>query len=292
MNKAILILNPSASQGKTILEKEKIEAELRKSDIDYQMHISKSAQDIEQTTKKYIDLGYKNFIGVGGDGTLHYMAQYLAGTDCNLGIISTGSGNDIIKTLEIKQKLEENIKIIKQGKTRRIDLGLYNNKQYYIGIAGCGFDSEVTRYANETKLPLKGKLRYSFSVYKTLITYRPKIFKLRYDEVKRNINIMMMVVSNLKYYGGGMKITPNADAFDSQLDVCIIKAMPKMTLIKFFPKVYNGTHLDIPYVETFKISEIDISCDYSLNVYGDGEYLGKLPANFKIMPGMLNLFVP
>ncbi|MCE5329956.1 diacylglycerol kinase family lipid kinase [bacterium] len=292
MNNTILILNPVAAQGKTILEKEKIEAELKKNNISYQIHISKSAQDIEETTKKYINLGYKNFIGAGGDGTLHYIAKNLAGTDCNLGIIPMGSGNDIIKTLGIKQKLEENIRIIKQGRTCRIDLGLYNNKEYYIGVAGCGFDSEVTRFANETKLPLKGKSRYSFAVYKTLITYKPKVFKLQYGEIERNINIMMMVVSNLKYYGGGMKITPDADAIDGKFDICIIKAMPKMTFIKCFPKVYEGTHLDIPYVETFKINEINISCDYKLNVYGDGEYIGKLPANFKIISGMLNLFIP
>ena len=292
MHNTIVILNPAASQGKTALEKEKIESELDKNNINYQIYISKSAQDIEETTRNYVNLGYKNFIGVGGDGTMHYIAKNLAGTDCNLGIIPTGSGNDIIKTLGIEQRLEENIRIIKQGKISRIDLGLYNDKEYYIGVAGSGFDSEVTRFTNNTRLPLKGKSRYNFAVYKTLITYRPKIFKLQYDGNERNINIMMMVVSNLKYYGGGMKISPDADAFDGKFDICIIKAMPKITFIKSFPKVYEGTHLDIPYVEVFKTNQISISCDYKLDVYGDGEYMGKLPANFKIAPSMLNLFMP
>ncbi|MHB1334364.1 MAG: diacylglycerol/lipid kinase family protein [Candidatus Humimicrobiaceae bacterium] len=291
MNNTIIILNPSAAQGKTILYKEKIEAELKKNNIESEFYISKSAEDIKEATLKYINLGYKNFIGVGGDGTMHYIAQNLAGTNCNLGIIPTGSGNDIIKTLNINHDLTENIRIIKQGKICRIDLGLYNNKIYYIGVAGSGFDSEATRFANETILPLKGKARYNFAAYKTLLTYKPKIFKLKYDGIERNINIMMMVVANLKYYGGGMKIAPGADAFNNIFDICVIKKMSKFLFAKSIPKVYEGTHLELPTVETFSTREIDIECESKLDVYGDGEYLGKLPANFKIAPKMLNIFM-
>ncbi|MHB1347540.1 MAG: diacylglycerol/lipid kinase family protein [Candidatus Humimicrobiaceae bacterium] len=291
MKNTVVILNPSAAQGKTILEKDKIEAELKRNNIEYEFYISKNAEDIKLCTLKYIELGYKNFIGVGGDGTMHYIAQNLAGTDCNLGIVSSGSGNDIIKTLNISRDIAENIRVIKQGHTRRIDLGLYNNMIYYIGVANSGFDSEANRFANETKLPLKGKALYNLAAYKTLLTYKSKIFSLKYDGLERNIDIMMMVVANLKYYGGGMKIAPGADPFDDMLDVCIIKKMSKFSFAKSIPKVYEGSHLELSTVETLRTKEIDISCLSKLDVYGDGEYLGKLPANFKIVPKMLNVFM-
>ncbi len=292
MNSTLIILNPSAAQGKSILQKDAIEAEFKKNNMDYEFYISKSAKDIEETTLKYVSLGYKNFIGAGGDGTIHYIAQNLAGTDCNLGIIPMGSGNDIIRTLSIKQDLAENIRIIKQGKISRIDLGLFNNKIYYVGIAGSGFDSEANRFANETRLPLRGKALYNFAAYKTLLTYKPRIFNVKYDGIERNIDVMMMAFANLKYFGGGMKIAPGADAFDDILDICVIKKMSKISFARSIPKVYGGTHLELPTVETFRTREIYIECDSKLNVYGDGEYLGILPANFKISPKMLNIFVP
>jgi diacylglycerol kinase (ATP) len=292
MHNTIIILNPSAAQGKTMLEKDRIDAEFKKSNIEHEFYISKSSEDIKETTLKYINLGYKNFIGVGGDGTMHYIAQNLAGTDCNLGIIPTGSGNDIIRTLNINHDLIENIGIIKQGRIRRIDLGLFNNKTYFIGVAGSGFDSEATRFANATRLPLKGKARYNFAAYKTLLTYKHKVFKLNYDGIERNIDVMMMEFANLKYYGGGMKIAPEADAFDNLLDVCVIKKMSKVTFAKSIPKVYEGTHLELPTVEIFRTKEINIECNTKLDVYGDGEYLGRLPATFKVTPKMLNIFMP
>jgi diacylglycerol kinase (ATP) len=293
MNNTVIILNPSAAQGKTILQKDIIEAEFKKHDIEYEFYVSKSAEDIKEVTLKYINLGYKNFIGVGGDGTIHYLAQNLAGTNCNLGIIPTGSGNDIIRTLNIKHDLVENVRIIKQGRISRIDLGIFNNKIYYVGVAGSGFDAEATRFANETRLPLKGKARYNFAAYKTLLTYKPKLFKLKYDGIERNAEVMMMVFANLKYFGGGMKIAPGADPFDSLLDICIIKKMSKISFAKSIPKVYEGTHLALPTVETFRTKEIDIECDSKLDVHGDGEYLGRFPAaKFKTAPKVLNIFMP
>ena len=292
MNNTIIILNPAASQGKAILQKDKVEAEFKKQNIDFEFYISKSAEDIKETVLKYLNLGCKNFIGVGGDGTMHYIAQHLAGTDCNLGIIPTGSGNDIIRTLNIKHDLAENVRIIRNGKTSRIDLGLFNNVIYYIGIAGSGFDSEANRFANETRLPLRGKVLYNFAAYKTLLTYKPKVFKLKYDGVERNVDVMMMAFANLKYFGSGMKIAPGADAYDNILDICIIKKMSKISFAKSIPKVYEGSHIELPTVETFRTREIDIECESKLDVYGDGEYLGRLPAKFKIAPKMLNIFTP
>jgi len=290
--KTIVILNPKASQGKAILMKENILSELSRQGIDFEMHISKSADDIIESSKHYLSLGFKNFLGAGGDGTLHYIAQVIAGTDCNLGIIPIGSGNDIIKTLGISNNIEESIKIIKKGKIKRIDIGFFNDSKYFIGYASSGFDSEVLRFANNTKLPIKGALRYNLSVYKTLITFKPKVFSMEYDGIFRDENMMFSVVSNLKYYGGGMKISPSADPSDGKFDVCLVKAMGKMSFIKAFPKVYAGEHTQIPQVEIFRTQEIKIDCVNKFEIHGDGEYLGVLPAKLKILPGMLNIFIP
>lgn len=292
MNKTILILNPSASRGAAIFQKDKIESALKENKIKSDLYITNSSEDLEKATENFVKEGYVNFIAAGGDGTLHYMIQKLANTDRNLGIIPTGSGNDMIKTFDIKPDIDESIKIIKNNNIKRIDLGLFNKKIYYIGIAGSGFDSEVTRFANETRLPIRGEAKYNFSVYKTLMTFKPKIFEIRYDGISDSLNTMMIVVSNLKYYGGGMKIAPHADPFDAKFDVCIIGAMPLIKFIKSFPSVYAGTHLSIPYVKYFKAEKVEIDCEKKFDVYGDGEYMGKLPAEFEVSPKSLNIFLP
>lgn len=279
--KNFLILNPSSFKGKTLDAKEKVESSFKKYDLDYKIHISKSADDIIETIRLNLDSEFSNFISVGGDGTLHYMANALAKTTKNLGCVPLGSGNDIAASLNIQSDIDSCCRAIKKGEVKRIDLGLINNKYYYMGVAGAGFDSIVTDLANNTKFPIKGPAKYTYAVYRTLITYRPKKFFIKFDGRERELDAMFMVVANLPRYGGGMQIAPNADPEDGILDVCIIKRMSKIHLIKAFPSVFKGEHLSDPYVEYFRVNDFQIDSKYNFSVFADGEYICKLPEHSK-----------
>lgn len=289
--KTLIILNPVSAKGRAIDIREEIESEFKKLKIDYQIHISKSLQDMVNTTRKNLKNGFSNFIGVGGDGTIHYMANILAGTDKNLGVIPTGSGNDIAANLSLPSDVKSCCSIIKKGTTKRLDLGLINDKYYYLCIAGSGFDSQVNDLANNTRLPIKGPAKYSYSVYKTLITFKSKKFFMDYNNNHREIFGMMIAASIMPSYGGGMKITPNADPEDGLFDICIIKRMSKLHFIKVFPKVYEGKHTEDNNVEIFRTNHLKLDSEYQFSVFADGEYICKLPASFRVVPKRLNFIV-
>lgn len=290
--KTFVILNPSAGKGISIDSRDIIESGLRKYSIDYELYVSKNLDDMINATKTGLEKDFQNFIAVGGDGTLHYIANVLAGTDKNIGAIPTGSGNDATATLGITQDVEKCCHTIKNGKIKKIDLGLINDKYYYLCIAGSGFDSQVNYLANNTRMPVKGPLKYSYSVYKTLITFRPKKFFVDYDNNKRELYGMMIAASNMPTYGGGMRITPDANPEDGLFDVCIIKKMTKVHFIKIFPKVYEGKHVDDEHVEIFRTAALKLDSEYPFSVFADGEYICKLPASFKMIPKKLNFIVP
>jgi diacylglycerol kinase (ATP) len=289
--KTLIILNPVSAKGRAMEFRKEIESEFKKLKLDYQIHISKSLQDMMNATKKNLKNGFTNFIGVGGDGTIHYMANILAGTDKNLGVIPTGSGNDIAVNLGLPSDVKSCCRIIKKGATKRLDLGLINDKYYYLCIAGSGFDSQVNDLANNTRLPVKGPAKYSYSVYKTLITFKSKKFFMDYDNNQREIFGMMITASNMPSYGGGMRITPDADPEDGLLDICIIKRMSKLHFVKVFPKVYEGKHIEDSNVEIFRTSHLKLDSEYRFSVFADGEYICKLPAIFKVVPKKLNFIV-
>jgi diacylglycerol kinase (ATP) len=290
--KTLIILNPSAARGRAMEFKSPIESAFKKYGIDYQLHISKSSDDIINVTKDNLGKNFSNFIAVGGDGTIHYMANVLAGTDKKLGTIPTGSGNDIATCLGITPDVEKCCQIIKKGNTKKIDTGLINDRYYYLCIAGSGFDSQVTYLANNTRLPLKSGIKYTYSVYKTLITFKSKKFFINYNYKNREIYGMMITASNMPMYGGGMKVTPDASPEDGLFDVCIIKKMSKMHFIKIFPKVYEGKHINDEKVEIFRTKTLSLDSEYPFSVFADGEYICKLPSTFKMIPKNLNFIVP
>ncbi|MCL5070327.1 MAG: diacylglycerol kinase family lipid kinase [Actinobacteria bacterium] len=283
----LIILNPSSLKGKVLKVKSDVESAFKKNGLDYEIHISKSSKDIISTVKANLNI-FSNFISLGGDGTLHHMANALAGTEKNLGCIPMGSGNDIAKNLNLPFDLDSCCLAIKNCRVKRIDLGLINNSYYYLGVSGAGFDSVVTDLANNTKFPIKGPAKYKYAVYRTLLTYRSKKFFIKFNDNERTIDAMFLVAANMPMYGGGMKIAPEADPTDGILDICIIKRMNKVHFIKAFPTVFQGRHLSDPFVEYFKVSSIEIDSEYNFSVFADGEYICKLPARYEVIPKALN----
>lgn len=290
--KTLIFINPASAGGKAFASRDEITSELDNLGVDHTIHITNSLNDLVKTAKSKLDSDFSNFIAVGGDGTLHYMVNALAGSNKNLGIIPMGSGNDIAVNLGIPTDIKKCCRIIKEQKIKRLDLGLINDSSYYLCIAGSGFDSEVNDLANNTKYPIKGPSKYTYSVYKTLITFKSKEFTVTYNGNKRKINGMMIASANLPSYGGGMKITPDASPTDGLLDICIIKRMSKIHFIKVFPKVFEGKHTDDPKVEIFRTKEMKLESNYDFSVFADGEYICKLPAVFKIAQQKLNFLVP
>jgi diacylglycerol kinase (ATP) len=289
--KNLIILNPSSFKGKALAVRNEVESALKNHGLEYDIHISKSSEDIISAVKTNLNI-FSNFISLGGDGTLHYIANALAGTEKNLGCIPMGSGNDIAKNLNLPFNLDDCCTVIKNCRIERIDLGLINNKYYYAGVSGAGFDSIVTDLANNSKFPIKGPTKYTYAVYRTLLTYKSKKFFIKFNGKERTIDVMFMVVGNMSMYGGGMKIAPEADPTDGILDVCIINRMNKIHFIKTFPTVFQGKHLSDPLVEYFKVSSIEIDSEYNFSVFADGEYICKLPARYEVIPKALNVIVP
>ena len=289
--KTFIMLNPSSSKGKTAELQDKIKSVFKKLDMDYHMHITKSSKDLVDAARKSLNGNYLKYIAVGGDGTIHDLVNALAGTGKNIGVIPAGSGNDIANNLGLPADIESCARIIQKGSIKKFDLGLIDNKYYYLCIAGSGFDSQVTDLANNTKLPIHGPTRYNYSVYKTLITFRSRKFHFSYDGNDREISGMMVAASNLQSYGGGMRITPNADPQDGLFDICIIKRMTKLHFVKIFPKVYEGKHIMDPHVEIFRTSAFKLDSEFKFSVFADGEYICKLPATFKIVPKKLNFII-
>ena len=290
--KTLIFINPTSAGGKAIASREEISSELDRLGVEHDIHITKSLEDLVYTTKKGLDSDYSNFIAVGGDGTLHHMVNALAGSNKNLGIIPMGSGNDIAINLGIPDDIKKCCRIIKQENIGKLDLGLINDKHYYLCIAGSGFDSEVNDLANNTRYPIKGPSKYTYSVYKTLLTFQSKEFTVTSNDDGRNIYGMMIACANLPSYGGGMKIAPDASPSDGLFDICIIKRMSKLHFIKVFPKVFEGKHTDDPNVEIFRTKEMKLESNYDFSVFADGEYICKLPAVFKVAPRKLNFLMP
>jgi len=264
---------------------------LRREGIEIDAQESRDAQHLLGLARQAAGEKPDAIVSLGGDGTHHYVINGIIGSGIPLGIIPCGSGNDLAKGLGIPTQARAAAELLRAGNTRRVDLGQVGNTVYGC-IAGAGFDSVVTRYANERVRRLRGSWAYAWSVLRCFENYRPEPLKIVSDTQKYSGEVSFAVVGNNVSYGGGLHLTPRAKLDDGLLDVCIVPYMGKLELLRWMPRAYRGQHLKHPRIIYFQARKVALSSTSRLELFGDGEFMQELPATIQVVPRALPVIVP
>jgi diacylglycerol kinase (ATP) len=139
---------------------------------------------------------------------------------------------------------------------------------------------------------LSGTGVYVFALLRTLTDFRPISARITYDSGTFNGPIMFAVAGNTDRYGGGMRITPRASLEDGLLDLCIVKEVSRIGLLRAFPRVFSGSHLDHPAVFYTQTKTVTIESSEPAEVFADGEYIQSVPAKIEVEPLALEVIVP
>jgi diacylglycerol kinase (ATP) len=299
MSRTLVLINPTSGRGLT----QRLLPQIRQylAPLAAEFRESRSAADLVAWAAQAVYQDYQTVVAVGGDGTIHYVltglaqAQQTHPNNTALGIIPLGRGNDIARTLQIPTNLAQACATLCQGKVQLADLAA-TNQNYYLGVAGVGFDAIATRLANETSLHsnyLPATFIYTYAVLRVLSTYRPQHLTIEHDQGTFTGMVMLVAISNGQFYGGGMRITPRAQVNDGLLDICIVKAVSKTKLLWSFPQVFLGSHTQHPYVEYIQTREVRVTATTApLELFGDGEYLENTPFVVTAQPARLRVIIP
>jgi diacylglycerol kinase (ATP) len=247
----------------------------------------------------------------GGDGTVHRHLSQLVRLGLPVLVVPAGSGNDFASSLGLR-RVRDSLAAWKQfcgNRTsfREIDLGVVSpitgpseapsmhGPRYFCCVAGVGLDGEVSRRANQLPRWLRGNGGYVLSLAPTIFTFAPFPLKILTSvdngdwATRSNRTTLLAAFANTPFYGGGMKIAPEARMDDGLLDVCVVGAVAPLRLFRLFPTVYSGRHLKIPEVEYFHASRLRVETEAPMDVYADGEYVCRTPVEVGIQSGALRV---
>jgi len=242
---------------------------------------------------------------LGGDGTIHRHLGSLVRLGLPVLVVPTGSGNDFARALRLRI-LRDSLRVwqnFESGKTqpRTLDVGVIRRtaspeiERYFCCVAGCGLDSLTARRANQMPRWLRGHGGYVLALLPALFdlpAYPMRITRWtgsnEHHEEKPQLTLLA-AFANTQFYGDGMRIAPKADPCDGQLDVCRIWTMNPFKLFCMFPTVYFGRHLLSPKVEYSKATRVRVETETPLDIYADGEFVCKTPAEISIAAGALRV---
>lgn len=290
------IVNKVSGNGKGYKTWKKIEKILEKKQVNYEVFFSERPKHATEIARNLVqDKRTKIVVAVGGDGTIHDVANGLAGSAVPLGCIPAGSGNDFARGLQISIDYEEALEKILTGEQRKIDIATIGG-QCCMTVVGIGFDGQVAKTTNESMYKKwlnwlgLGSLTYVFSLVEVMRCYKPVTIMLHIDGKKQEFtNVWLIAVANCPYYGGGMKICPDARCDDGLLDLCIVHDISKWELLRVFPRVYKGKHILHPSVTMLKGKHVEVLPESPLLIHGDGEVIGETPITVSVEQNFLHI---
>lgn len=277
---AMLIANPVSGGGSGTSLSEQAMALLGKRKVAVDLRYTESAGDAERRARDAVADGADLIMALGGDGTIRDAAVGLGDSGVPLAILPAGTGNDLIRTLNLPASLDAAIDIALYGQDRHLDLWLWNDRPF-INVAGFGIDAATAAVVNVKLFYLRGALAYLVGLFMTLPHYEPQPITLRWQRGEESSEwtgrTWLCAFANGKYYGGGMKIAPDAEPDDGLLDVVIVEDVSKRELIGQLPGLFSGKHVNHPRVRTFRADRIEIEAPRHV-VSLDGELYDGPPA--------------
>lgn len=275
--KYLFIANPVAGRGKTKQLLTEVKNYLSSADINFKLVETSKPGDINQILKNEKD-EFDRIIVIGGDGTMHELINSEDIQNKILGVLPTGSGNDFAFTLGLRKNIKKDLETVLNKKTMSLDIGHaevteFSGRKFsflFANSLGIGFDAEVADSVKKIKF-IRGLFLYLLGVFTTLKNYQYRIINITTNELNLRDKFFMISIGNGQTAGGGFRLTPLANPVDGLLDVCLVKKISKLKVLRILPLAIFGKHIKNKSVMYFKTDSLYIESNNPIFIHADGE---------------------
>lgn len=298
----LLIANPTAGRtGASTLRR--LVAALRDHGVAAEVATTEGRGHAQHLAEEAASGGRRFVVAVGGDGTVNEVVNGLVdpvsgqprGADLVLGVVGTGSGCDLLRTFGLDRPPEQLADHLVGAHTQPLDLGRVHLRgpggaprvTLFANVAEVGYGGTVASLVD--RLPRRlGRGRYPTAIVASVPGFRRVMTTVSVDGGTRTEPLCNVVVANGQFFGGGMHVAPRALPGDGLLDVQTWGGRP-VDVIRAQPQLRHGRHLARDDVRVWRSRRVEVSAARALLVETDGDVVGRTPAAFDVLPGVLAL---
>lgn len=293
--KALLVYNPWASHKRAEKLRPQVESYLEEKGIEFDLCLTESPGHATEITREADFDDYDGLIVAGGDGTLFEVVNgYFRNPSSKripLGILPTGTGNAVVRDLDLDtSRWKEAVDVIVKNSPKKVDVGFFHTQgqdYYFLNIMGVGFVADVTKTAY--RLKALGNLSYTLGVLYQTVFLRGYPLEIEIDGEKIKQGNIFVEVSNTRYTSNFL-MAPHAKIDDGLLDVTLLRKINRRRLLKCFPMIFTGEHINLPEVEQIQAKKIRIVTENPKVLTPDGELIGTTPVMVECLKQALDVF--
>ena len=304
--KTFFVVNPRSANGATGKRWGELAATIARTLSDFGVEFTKGPMDAMHITRTAIRNGYECIVAVGGDGTINEVTNgfFEHGKAINpmaaLGVLPRGTGGDFRKTFDWDLDSVAAIRRLATPDTRPLDVGLLEYvghdgrpaQRYFANICSFGVSGKVDQEVNKTSKALGGTVSFMVGSLKALSGWRDRRVTVRFDDgPAERLEVTTLAVANGKYFGGGMKVAPDADVSDGIFDVTIWSGYGLSDFVIRSKGVYSGSHVGWKGTRQVRAKVVRAESDEEVLIDCDGEQPGKLPCTMTLLAGAIRLKV-
>lgn len=301
-----IIVNPKAGAGAAARTAGRLASVLKAAAAQFDLEHTRSPGDATRLARQARSDGIEVIAVVGGDGTLNEVAQaYLDGAGNpipgpSIAPVPAGTGGDFCRQFALGRSPEEAARRIRTARPTPLDLGVMDvcsdegepTKRAFINIGSFGISGRIDRIVNQSPKWMGGRAAFALGSIRAMSVYRNAPVSIRVDGAPfYEGRIVVGAIANGRYFGGGMKVAPEADPSDGLFDVVVIGDMSLAESLVSGSSIYAGKHLSHPKVSSTRGKRVEVTALTKDPVYvdADGETPGRLPLSAAIYPHALEL---
>jgi diacylglycerol kinase (ATP) len=308
---AFVVVNPRSGNGRTGRDWKEIERALGAVYPHMSVVFTGGRGHAAALVREALSEGHQEIVAVGGDGTINEAVNGLFGEqgaiapDAVFAFVTSGTGGDFRKSFGIEPGTEAAIARLRKSSVRRCDVGRVSCLsargapvvRYFINIASFGLSGVIVDSVNRARIAKLFGGSFAFAFHSTLgmLRYKNAPVRLLIDGKDDEIAaISTVAVANGQFFGGGMRVAPDARVDDGLFDVVVMGGAPKGQSLADMKLIYTGAHIGKPHVRVVRgqrvvAAPVAETRGRAVLVETDGESAGRLPATFEILPRALNL---
>ncbi len=296
--RVLAVVNPAAGGGRCGKQFPDAIARLEEAGLEVEVAQTSRAGDAISIVRDAWAAGQRRFIAVGGDGTGYEVVNGLFpealssdGEGPQLGFLPLGTGNSFLRDFS-EDGAGHALGALLERRTRSVDVIRLEHTEgtlFFINLFAIGFAADVN--ARAARYKNWGEFGYVGSVVAETLGLAPRPYPTREDAgpwVKKPA--AFIAICNSRFTGGKMLMAPNAETNDGKVDVIRVGALGRIGLLRAFPKLFEGKHVDLDVVDETQAGTVEFEIDGPTDIMLDGEALRVQPTKLDVLAGALTVF--